>query len=107
MGSEARSIITAPDAELFFSAASWWELAIKNALGRLKFDMARARQILSKNEIALLAVTFDHGDRAATLADHHRDPFDRMLVAQAMFENLTLLTRDAQLKAYGSHVLCV
>ncbi|HEY3776997.1 MAG TPA: type II toxin-antitoxin system VapC family toxin [Rhizomicrobium sp.] len=107
LGNEARRIITTPDVELFFSAASWWELAIKAALGRLDFDLVRARQILQKNEIAMLAVTFDHGDRAAALAEHHKDPFDRMLVAQAMFENLRLLTRDTQLKAYGPSVLCV
>jgi PIN domain nuclease of toxin-antitoxin system len=107
LGSEAQRIIAAPDVELFFSAASWWEIAIKSALGRLDFDLPRARQILQKNQIAMLAVTFDHGDCAATLAEHHRDPFDRMLIAQAMFEKLRLLTRDVRLKAYGPSVLCV
>lgn len=107
LGSETRRVITSANAEIFVSAASWWELAIKTALGKLAFDLGRARDILRRNEIAMLAVTFDHADRAATLPDHHKDPFDRMLVAQAITEDLLLLTRDARLKPYGSNVLLV
>lgn len=107
LGSETRRVITSPGAEIFVSAASWWELAIKTSLGKLAFDLGRAREILRRNEIAMLVVTFDHADRAASLPDHHKDPFDRMLVAQAIAEDLLLLTRDARLRPYGSNVLFV
>ncbi|HEX3673273.1 MAG TPA: type II toxin-antitoxin system VapC family toxin [Rhizomicrobium sp.] len=104
LGRAAERIITAPESQLVVSAASWWELGIKKALGRLDVDWAAARAILQKNEISILAVTFDHADAAADLPAHHGDPFDRMLVAQATVEGLKLLTRDKQLKAYGSVV---
>jgi PIN domain nuclease of toxin-antitoxin system len=107
LGSRALEIITAPGTELYVSAASWWELSIKKALGRLDFDLAKARLILTKNEIKPLPVTLDHADATIALPFHHGDPFDRMLIAQAKIENLNLLTRDKQLKAYGADVLCV
>ncbi|HEY5237310.1 MAG TPA: type II toxin-antitoxin system VapC family toxin [Rhizomicrobium sp.] len=107
LGKRAREAIDEPDVELFVSAASWWELSIKHALGKLDVDWAAARTILRKNEISLLNVTFDHADMAASLPAHHSDPFDRMLVAQAQFEGLQLLTRDKRLKSYGATVLCV
>ena len=87
------------------SAASWWELGIKKSLGRLDVDWPLVRAILQRNRIAMLNVTFDHADAAAGLPLHHGDPFDRMLVAQASFEGLTLLTRDEKLEAYGPAVL--
>ena len=107
LGERARTLITAPDADLFVSAASWWELAIKKSLNRLSVDWSSARAILEKNEIEMISVTFDHADVAAVLPAHHSDPFDRMLVAQASREGLKLLTRDKKLQAYGASVLYV
>lgn len=107
LGKEAAHVINSSEAELYVSAASWWELSIKKALGRLDFDLVAARQLLAKNEIKALAVTLDHADIAATLPAHHGDPFDRMLVAQAKVERLILLTRDRHLESYGEIVLCV
>jgi PIN domain nuclease of toxin-antitoxin system len=107
LGEKARKHIMSPGAELYVSAASWWELSIKRAHGRLDFDMSAARAILQKNSIVTVPVTFDHADSVAMLASHHGDPFDRMLIAQASFENLLLLTRDKELARYGSVVLCV
>lgn len=107
LGKQALRIINSSEAELYVSAASWWELSIKKALGRLDFDLAAARQILARNEIKALAVTLDHADTAALLPAHHGDPFDRMLVAQAKVEDLSLLTRDRHLENYGEVVLCV
>lgn len=107
MGKQALQLINSSEAELYVSAASWWELSIKKAMGRLDFDLAAARQILTKNEIKALAVTLDHADAAAILPAHHGDPFDRMLIAQAKVEDLSLLTRDRRLEDYGEIVLCV
>lgn len=107
LGARASELITAADSQLFMSAASWWELAIKNALGRLKIDLPATREAMERRGTAALAVSMTHAEVAASLNRHHGDPFDHMLVAQAISEDLVLLTRDSLLKAYGSHVLCV
>jgi PIN domain nuclease of toxin-antitoxin system len=73
----------------------------------LNFDMIAARAILQKNSIGTIPVSLDHAEEAAALPHHHGDPFDRMLVAQASFEKLKLLTRDKKLEEYGSMVLHV
>jgi PIN domain nuclease of toxin-antitoxin system len=107
LGAKAREIIAANDAELIISAATWWELAIKRAIGRLDIDFKEARRDLEKREVKMLPVSFDHAEAAAGLPLLHRDPFDRMLVAQAAAEQLILLTRDKQLAGYGPMVLLV
>ena len=88
------------DAEsVFYSAASAWEIAIKQSAGKLQPSQpvsAYAR----KARIAELPVTTRHAEIAGKLPLHHRDPFDRMLVAQAIAENLTLVTADRRLKDY-------
>jgi len=97
----------AGDSELFVSAASWWELAIKRVLGRVRFDAAKVREALRQRDVQILPVTLDHAEQAGSLPALHGDPFDHMLVAQAMSESLRLLTRDKQLKRYGDPVLFV
>lgn len=100
-------ILASRDSALHVSAASWWELGLKCAAGRLRLDMDILRAELRKKGISELPVQADHADAARNLARHHTDPFDHMLVAQATVEGLTLLTRDKKLKAYGPSVLCV
>lgn len=107
LGERTRKVLMGPGTELYVSSASWWELSIKRAHGRLDFDMAAARATLQRNSIVTIPITLDHAEKLTELPKHHGDPFDRMLVAQALFENLTLLTRDKTLEAYGSSVLCV
>lgn len=90
----------------FLSAASAWELSLKQAAGKLQLrvpvgTMLRAFGLLE------LPVTIRHGDLAATLPLYHRDPFDRMLLAQASVEGLILVTADRQLGQYGIPVLLV
>lgn len=107
LGRRAEQLIAASDTDLFMSAASWWELAIKRSLGRLKVDLSATREAIERRGTTALSVTFRHAEQAALLNRIHGDPFDHMLVAQAISEDLILLTRDSQLAAYGSHVLCV
>lgn len=106
LGRRAENMLLAPDAELFVSAASWWELAVKQALGKIKLDIAAMRRSLEGRGVTGIPVTVVHAERAGILPALHGDPFDHMLVAQAMCEDLTLLTRDGKLKRYGSAVLC-
>jgi PIN domain nuclease of toxin-antitoxin system len=89
------------------SAASWWELGLKRALGKLDADLASVRRTLERQGVISLPITLEHGEAAAVLPLLHRDPFDHILVAQAQVEGAQLLTRDKRLKPYGAAVLCV
>lgn len=95
--------------ERYFSAASLWELAIKSALGRRDFvvDVAALHRGLRDNQYRELPITGEHALFTTSLAPIHKDPFDRILVAQAMLERLTLLTVDATLAQYGGVVRLV
>ena len=86
------------------SAASAWEIAIKQALGKLTGPEDLAAE-LRVNEMTALPITVAHATAAGALPQLHADPFDRMLVAQARAEDLTLVTRDPQLSRYGVPVL--
>jgi PIN domain nuclease of toxin-antitoxin system len=99
----ARRAITLAE-EVYVSAASVWELAIQAASGRLRMPEDLAGQ-MQKNGFVPLSITMAHGIAAAELPLHHRDPFDRMLVAQASLESLTLLTADPRLKLYGVRIM--
>jgi PIN domain nuclease of toxin-antitoxin system len=100
----ARQALGDADNERFISLASLWEIAIKQSTGKLELtnDIASAIDDLA---LAPLAITLPHVARTRSLPFHHRDPFDRMLVAQAMEEGLTIVTRDRRLEAYGVPVL--
>jgi PIN domain nuclease of toxin-antitoxin system len=101
--SEVRSRIS--DADLVFvSAASAWEAAIKASLGRLELPDTIEAGVLASGFERLL-ITFSHAEQAAGLPPHHRDPFDRMLVAQARAEGLTLVTHDRLLAPYDVQIL--
>lgn len=103
LGAEARERIEAPASELWLSAASVWEMAIKKSLGKLELAgplAAFLAEQLAATRTSLLDVRAEHALRVETLPWHHRDPFDRLLVAQADFEKLTLLSRDATFDAY-------
>ena len=104
IGDQALEQMSAPDAELFVSAASVWEAHIKYASGKLVllddfFDQLDAAWI------ERLPVSFQHARAAGLLPRLHGDPFDRMLVAQARLEGLTLVTADDRLAEYGVPVL--
>ncbi len=95
----ARQAIANPDSEVFVSAVSGWEIAIKKAKGRLAAPDNLAA-VVEEKRLAHLPLTFDHAERAATLPPHHSDPFDRMLIAQALAEGLIMVTRDSRIPLY-------
>ncbi|WP_435150260.1 type II toxin-antitoxin system VapC family toxin [Micromonospora aurantiaca (nom. illeg.)] len=94
------------DPDVFLSPVSLWEITIKQQAGKLSGppDLAERVRDMGFRE---LPVTHDHAITAGRLPPHHRDPFDRMLVAQAITENLTLATRDASIPLYDVGVLTV
>lgn len=99
----ARRIVENPKCELFVSAVSAWEIATKASSGRLRLPTPVGEWLADPRHLAdvtQLSVTFAHASRAGTLPPIHRDPFDRMLVAQAQLENLVVITSDAQVAAY-------
>lgn len=106
LSAEARSLIEAPSHTLFFSAASLWEIAIKRGLGRADFqvDARLLRRGLLDNGYEELAITSTHAVAIDHLPPIHKDPFDRMLVAQATVEGITLLTADAMVAQYAGVV---
>lgn len=95
----ARSLIEDPGNELLFSAASLWEIAIKRSLGREDFqtDARLLRRALLDNGYMELPITGEHAVNVDRLPVTHKDPFDRILVAQATVEGITLLTSDKKL----------
>lgn len=103
---DARALLESPDHEPVFSAASLWEVAIKSGLGRedFKVDASVLRRGLIENGYLELAVAGDHAVAVAALPPLHRDPFDRLLVAQAQVEGITLLTSDPAVAAYPGPV---
>jgi PIN domain nuclease of toxin-antitoxin system len=91
-------------AEVFVSAASIWEISIKRSLGKLQADPREVVAAIAPAGFALLPVTGEHAAQIVELPPLHRDPFDRMLVAQAQIEPMILLTNDESLRGYGSFV---
>jgi PIN domain nuclease of toxin-antitoxin system len=89
-----------PDHDIVVSAASIWEAAIKRAVGKLRFETAVLMDTLRRGGLRVLPITAEHALSAGDLPRHHDDPFDRMLVAQAMTERLTLVTRDRRFRDY-------
>ena len=92
-----------PENNLYFSAASFWEICIKLSLGKLSLKSGRLKTIQEEmriNAVQWLPVEMQHCVELTKLPFHHRDPFDRMLIAQALAEDLQLLSRDGRLSAY-------
>jgi PIN domain nuclease of toxin-antitoxin system len=95
-----REVLEDPANDVFVSAASGWEIAIKRALGKLQAPHDLEAGIRQQG-FTLLVITFQHAEHAGALPPHHGDPFDRMLIAQAQIEGLVLVTRDARIPLYG------
>ena len=106
---EARRLLQDPANEVFYSAASLWEIAVKEALRRSDFrvELAPLRAALATMDFMELPVSGAHAEMLTKLPPVHKDPFDRMLVAQSLAEKLVFLTNDASLAAYGQSVKVV
>ena len=104
LSTHAKSLIEDPDNRKLVSIASCWEIAIKTGLGKLNLgEPSRSflpREI-ARNNFELLPITLDHATAVETMAHHHRDPFDRLLIAQAMIEGLSLVSADEVFDRYG------
>lgn len=103
LGPRSRDVITNAD-QAYVSAVTPWELGIKRALGKLAMPDGMVGELLSGGFEAL-DISIEHAAAAPALPPHHRDPFDRMLVAQAQLESLTLVTADRSFDAYDVTVV--
>lgn len=101
----ARAAITDGRNVVFVSAATAWEITIKKALGKLRAPTDSYLEELRHHRFTPLDITSQHALAVETLPIHHSDPFDRLLVAQAQVERLTLVTRDARLQAYAVPII--
>jgi PIN domain nuclease of toxin-antitoxin system len=105
----ARTMIADSANRLYFSSASIWEIVIKKGLGRDDFrvDPARLRTMLVANGYEEIVVESDHALAVDLLPQLHKDPFDRILLAQARVERLLLMTADSQITNYGDGIVAV
>lgn len=103
LSNNARTLIADSANACFLSIASVWEVGIKTSIGKLELrvDFEGLASFMAANRMALLPITFGHIQQLQQLPFHHRDPFDRLLIAQALAEGLTLLSRDAVFPQYG------
>jgi len=98
----ARKVIQSKENRIYLSIASLWEIAIKLGLGKLEIPSSfnELQQILVQLEIEVLSIAFVDTEQYLTLPLHHRDPFDRMLVAQSITNSLIIISQDKQLDSY-------
>lgn len=104
LSQRAREEIENPGNELLLSIASLWEAAVKLSLGKLRLEipfLELATQKTAAHGVAVLPITPEHLDKVSNLPLHHRDPFDRLLAAQCLSEDLSILSADGALDAYG------
>lgn len=105
---ETAALLENPSNKLLLSVASTWEIAIKYSLGKLSLPSSPAKYISAQIEetgVTPLSIEHSHALRVATLPAHHRDPFDRLLIAQAELEDAMMLTADRQFAPYGIPIL--
>ena len=100
LSQEAKQRISEGKNEVYVSAAVIWEMVFKKALGKLNFP-DKIGEVLLANNFNPLPITMAHVLALQTLPEHHKDPFDRMLVAQAAHEGLTVVTRDEMVRSYS------
>lgn len=103
LSKRARDAIENADNSVFVSAASAWEISTKQRLGKLDAGVLSGQmaQIIARQTFIALDISMEHAERAGALSGAHRDPFDRMLIAQAQAENLTLVSNETAFEGYG------
>lgn len=104
LGAQAAAQLADPSNQVLLSAAVAWEVAIKRSLGKLEAPGGLSSVLLGAGALPL-AVTVEHADAVESLPWHHRDPFDRLLVAQASIEGAAIVSADAALSRYGVEVV--
>ena len=102
-----KNVIADTSNKCFLSIASIWEIAIKSSLKKLELqgDFNQIAGFLNGNDIEVLPITFEHIQRLLQLEFHHRDPFDRIIIAQALTENLMIATKDSIFDDYGVNII--
>jgi len=104
LSARARSIVEIPESTIYLSVASIWEMAVKISLGKLNTPLPLAEFVdeqLWRNSISLLEIRTAHAGQIATLPFHHRDLFDRLIIAQSLIEELPIIGRDSIFDEYG------
>lgn len=104
LSEESRNIIHDTRNLIFVSSVSTWEIVIKRSLGKLKVPN-RIFELIQEEHFYELSISIAHTKALATLPDHHHDPFDRLLIAQAITEDFTLITRDKVMKKYALSIV--
>jgi len=104
LSAKAKAAIADGSHSVYLSTAAVWEMSIKKSLGRLDFP-GNLDEVLRKDHIEVLPIALSHAMAVSDLPAHHQDPFDRMQIAQARIEDLTLITRDATIPQYDVKVL--
>lgn len=109
LSAEARRLILTPKNEIYVSAASIWEISIKHGLGRGKMPISgsEAAEFFAQAGYLTLDITAEHAVLVENLPAHHADPFDRILIAQALYEPMHLLTHDKTIAAYSDTIILV
>jgi PIN domain nuclease of toxin-antitoxin system len=107
LSSDAKAVMDDPSMELFISIVSAWEIAIKVSLGKLKFSggVTGFLETIVRNDINILGISPQSLEVVESLPLHHRDPFDRLLVATARTENLSIITADTNIPLYDVNVI--
>ena len=108
IGDEGRELLARGEEEVYLSAATSWEVSIKLRLGKLDFPGPPADYVpryVAKQSLRLLSITHRHTARIYDLPTHHKDPFDRILIAQALVEDMTILTADRDFRKYAAPLL--
>ena len=100
LSTRAREALEDAHNDVFVSAVTAWEISVKRAKGRLTAP-DNLSEVIEKRGFTHLPLAFHHAEQAGSLPSHHRDPFDRFLIAQAQIEGLVLVTRDARIPLYG------
>jgi PIN domain nuclease of toxin-antitoxin system len=103
LGTKARALIVDPQNEVLISPATFWEIAIKVSIGKFSLPEAFGAFVedqIQQNDFEILPITVAHADAVASLPFHHRDPFDRLLIAQAIVERIPILSADSMFDKY-------
>ena len=107
LSGKAKSAIENTKNTKFISIASFWEIAIKSSLGKLKLDIPfqELKFLAINNGFEILPLTFEHTNRLVSLDFHHKDPFDRLIIAQAIIDKLTIIGKDRNFALYSVKII--